>query len=179
MTSETENDKKLKAFFNKEYHNLKGYVYSRITNSVDRDAEDILQDVALKIFSRADKVTPINNISGFVYHSVKNKIIDIMRGRKQSTSSNNSEALLEEFAELLHQEGEEVYTEELQSELKSVILDLKPHYRDIIIAIDIEGYSYKELSKETGIPTGTLLSRRHRAVSILYKKLKQRIEKNH
>ena len=52
MTSETENDKQLKAFFDSEYHNLKAYVHSKIENDADRDAEDIIQDVALKIFSR-------------------------------------------------------------------------------------------------------------------------------
>ena len=48
MISDTENHKKLKTFFDDEYHSLKAYAKSRIDNAADRDAEDIIQDVALK-----------------------------------------------------------------------------------------------------------------------------------
>ncbi len=66
------------------------------------------------------------------------------------------------------------YPEELKDELKKTILRLKPDYRDIIIAIDFENYTYKEIALETGTPIGTLMSRRHRAISLLYKQLKQK-----
>jgi DNA-directed RNA polymerase specialized sigma24 family protein len=72
MASDKNNDQQLKNFFNEEYHNLKAYVNSKIENDADRDAEDIIQDVALKIFSRKN-ISPINNVTGFVYHSIKNK----------------------------------------------------------------------------------------------------------
>ena len=49
--------------------------------------------------------------------------------------------------------------------------ELKQVYRDIVIAIDFEEYTYKELSERTGIPAGTLMSRRHRALAELSKKL--------
>lgn len=49
--SELENNKKLNAFFSSEYDKLKSYVHTKISNTSERDAEDILQDVALKIFS--------------------------------------------------------------------------------------------------------------------------------
>lgn len=56
MTSEKENNKEIQSFFSKEYKSLKAYVYSKIEDDVDRDAEDIIQDVALKIFSRNEIV---------------------------------------------------------------------------------------------------------------------------
>lgn len=170
MNPESENNKKLKEFFGQEYHSLKAYVNSRIKASVNRDAEDIIQDVALKLFSGADRYSPINNVAGFVYHSIKNKIIDIMRMNKQ-VSSNADEAKLIEFTELLYDGPDNFYSEQMKDDLKKTIMGLKPDYRDIIIAIDFEGYTYKEISSETGIPQGTLMSRRHRAISLLYKKL--------
>jgi RNA polymerase sigma-70 factor (ECF subfamily) len=60
----------------------------------------------------------------------------------------------------------------LKEKLKEAIAALKPVYSDIIVAVDFEGYTYKEISNQTGIATGTLMSRRHRALSILLKKLK-------
>lgn len=177
MTSETENNKKLKSFFKKEYHSLKAFVDSKIKANGERDAEDIIQDVALKIFSRADDYSPINNVAGFVYHSIRNKIIDVMRTNKRKTNSQDeNETKLIEFTELLYGKSDNSYSEKMKDELKKTILDLKPHYREIIIAIDFEGYTYKELSFETGIPEGTLMSRRHRALSVLFKQLEKKKE---
>ncbi len=174
MASETDNEKQLNAFFNSEYHNLKAYVHSKIENDASRDAEDIIQDVALKIFSRKS-ISPINNIPGFVYHSIKNKIIDIMRkGKKDNHVKDEFENQLTDFAEAFYENSEDSYSDLLKTELKKAIFNLKPHYKAIIIAIDFEGYTYKELSNETGIPEGTLLSRRHRAVSLLFKELEQK-----
>ncbi|MFN0730225.1 RNA polymerase sigma factor [Polaribacter gochangensis] len=174
MSSETENDKQLKAFFNSEYHNLKAYVHSKIENDADRDAEDIIQDVALKIFSRKS-VLPINNIAGYVYYSIKNKIIDSLRkGKKTTNIDDDFENQLTGFAENFYESSEQQYSEELKTELKKAIFNLKPHYREIILAVDVEGYNYKEISHDTGIPIGTLMSRRHRAISILFKSLENK-----
>ncbi len=172
MNSESENNQKLKEFFTQEYHSLKAYVNSKIKANVNRDAEDIIQDVALKLFSGADRYSPINNVAGFVYRSIKNRIIDIMRMNKQLINhDNDNEAKLIEFTETLYGKPDDYYSEQIKDELKKSILKLKPSYRDIIIAIDFEGYTYKEIASETGIPEGTLMSRRHRAISLLYKKL--------
>ncbi|MCK0109811.1 RNA polymerase sigma factor [Flavobacteriaceae bacterium S0825] len=172
MTHQSENNKKLKDFFGKEYQSLKVFVNSRIKATASRDAEDIIQDVALKLFAGADRYSPINNVAGFVYNSIKNKIIDVMRSKKYNYSyENNAEIKLQELAEMVYDTAENPYSEEMNYVLKKAIINLKPEYRDIIIAIDFEGYSYKEISLETGIPKGTLMSRRHRAIGILYKKL--------
>lgn len=176
MTSETENYSKLKTFFGKEYHALKAYVSSRIEASTDRDAEDIVQDVALKLFAGADRYAAINNVAGFVYHSIRNKIIDIMRSNKNRIKDESNLAQLPVNAEMILEFPEDTYSEELREDLKRHIMDLKPDYRDIIIAIDFEGYTYKEISMETGIPEGTLMSRRHRAISLLHKTLQNNIE---
>ncbi|MEC3907430.1 RNA polymerase sigma factor [Tamlana sp. 2201CG12-4] len=178
MNPESENNKKLNDFFGKEYHSLKRYVNSRIKANINRDAEDIIQDVALKLFSGADRYSPINNVAGFVYHAIKNKIIDVMRSNNKQTidQESQSELKLIEFAELLYDKSDNYYSEQIQNELKQAILSLKPEYRDIIIAVDFEGYTYKEIALETNVPVGTLMSRRHRAISLLYKKLKTKKE---
>ncbi len=62
--------------------------------------------------------------------------------------------------------------------LKKCIEELKPAYKDIIIAVDFEGYTYREISTKTGISIGTLMSRRHRAIAVLYKKIEVEINKN-
>ncbi len=173
--SETDNYNKLKSFFSKEYGLLKSFVNSRITESTDRDAEDIIQDVALKLFSRAETSLPINNVGGFVYGSIRNKIIDTMRTKKQKNNIHDeNEVRLIELTELFYGKSDNSYSEKMKHELRNSVSNLKPPYRDIIVAVDFEGYSYKEISSETGIPEGTLMSRRHRALSILYKQLEKK-----
>jgi len=164
---ESENSKKLKDFFGREYQSLKIYVNTKISDTANRDAEDIIQDVALKLFSGADRYAPINNVAGFVYRSIKNKIIDIMRTSKKADALDLDDDTLE-LAEVFQQSVDDFTSEEKIRVLKNCIQKLKPAYRDIIIAVDFEGYSYKEISTETGIPEGTLMSRRHRAIGILY-----------
>ncbi len=172
MISDQENHNDLRTFFNDEYHSLKAYAKSRIKDAADRDAEDIVQDVALKIFSRSENASAINNIAGFVYNSLRNRIVDIMRTRKEVLSiEDKAEAKLTEFIELFYGNSDNLYSNEMKKELKKAIFKLKPHYQSIIIAVDFEGYTYKEISEETGIAEGTLMSRRHRALSILSKKL--------
>ncbi|MBT8307860.1 MAG: RNA polymerase sigma factor [Maribacter sp.] len=173
MSAETDNYNNLRVFFNEEYHSLKAYAKSKIDNAADRDAEDIVQDVALKLFSRANNLSPINNIAGFVYNSLRNKIIDNHRVKKERIDIEKElESRLIEFTELLYGKSANAYSDKMKNELKKAIMSLKPLYKNIIIAIDFEGFSYKEVSNETGIPVGTLMSRRHRAISLLFNELK-------
>lgn len=177
MVSDTENYKKLRTFFNDEYHSLKTYAQSRIDDASDRDAEDIVQDVALKLFSRSDTASPIHNIAGFVYYSIRNRIIDIMRTKKDQIHIENiMEAKLIAFTELFYGTSDNGYSEDMKKELKKAIINLKPMYRNIVKAIDFEGFTYRELSLETGIPEGTLMSQRHRAIALLFKELETKKE---
>ena len=162
----------LSDFFREEYQALRGYVRSRIRDTTESEAEDIIQDVALRIFSRPEDALPINNIPGFVYNAIKNKIIDVMRTKKERLYDETAlDKLWTEFTELFYGGEEYAYPEHLKARLKEAIMELKPEYRDIVIAVDFEGYTYREISGETGISPGTLMSRRHRAMSQLLKNL--------
>lgn len=180
MASRTKNYNKFKEFFSSEYNSLRLYVKLKISETSEKDADDIIQDVAFKIFSRADNLQPINNIAGFVYNSIRNKIIDITRTKKQQTYNDDLlDRQLAEFVEEIYDKADKLETEKRIVQLKVAISELKPIYQEIIIAIDFEGYTYKELSIETEIPEGTLLSRHHRAISLLYKQLEKKREFKH
>lgn len=172
MISKKQQNNNLNQFFKEEYHSLKGYVRSKIEHTTESDAEDIIQDVALKIFSRPTDALPIKNIGGFVYNAIRNRVIDVMRTRKERIYEEKTlEKLWTDFTDMFYSEMNQEYPEQLKQNLKTAVKQLKPPYRDIIIAIDFEGYTYREISEETGISAGTLMSRRHRAMSILLKKL--------
>tara|TARA_R110000764_G_scaffold216058_1_gene302912 strand:+ start:277 stop:549 length:273 start_codon:yes stop_codon:yes gene_type:complete len=84
MASNQENNSNLNSFFEEEYSSLRSYIQSKIKQTSESDAEDIIQEVALRIFSRPLDALPINNIGGFVYSAIKNKITDVMRSKKNA-----------------------------------------------------------------------------------------------
>lgn len=175
MSESKENYNNLRSFFNEEYSSLKAYAQTQINNSADWDSEDIVQDVALTLFSRASSLSPIDNIAGFVYRSLKNRIIDKHRIKRAHVEFEKElESKLLEFTELFNGKSEVTYSKQQILDLKKAISNLKPLYKGVILAIDFQGLSYKELSMETGIPVGTLMSRRHRAISLLFAELKNK-----
>lgn len=174
MAAKNDNHNNLTTFFNEEYGSLRSYVKSKIRDTSEQDAEDIVQDVALRIFSRPEDAIPITNVGGFVYNAIRNRIIDIMRGKKEKKlPSEEIDRQWREFAEFFYGDADNSYSTEMEQALKKAVEDLKPVYRDIVIAIDFEGYNYKQIAERTGIPAGTLMSRRHRAMSELSKKLEK------
>jgi RNA polymerase sigma-70 factor (ECF subfamily) len=180
MASNQKNSNNLNSFFEEEYGSIKRYIQSKIKQTSESDAEDIIQEVALRIFSRPLDALPINNIGGFVYSAVKNKITDVLRNKKKRVDDQEQlEQLWAEFTSIFYDETSKEYPEQIQEKLKVAISTLKPVYRDIIIAVDFENYSYKEIAQETGIPQGTLMSRRHRALSILFKNIEIQHIKKH
>jgi RNA polymerase sigma-70 factor (ECF subfamily) len=173
MTARKKNNIELSKFFRDEYNALGGYVRSRIQDTTDRDAEDIIQEVALRLFSRADDISPIQNVAGYVYHALRNRIIDVMRTRKPVTAEQDPiEQSLGELAGAIYDDSEASYSPALRRRLGYAIRELKPIYREVVLAVDFEGYTYREISEQTGISMGTLMSRRHRALSLLFDKLK-------
>lgn len=172
---ETENKKLLEYFFRKEYQAMRRYVNARLKSTAAFDGEDLIQDVALNLFAGAERYSPITNVASFVYRSLKNKIVDVLRKGKVNTSvEEQNEAKLLEFSELLYGKSDNTYSEQMMDELKEAIMNLKEPYRDLILAVDFEGYSYREIANETGIPEGTLMSQRHRAMAKLHKELKNK-----
>jgi len=74
-------------FFREEYSKLKNYIRGYISDKPDWDAEDIIQDVALNLFSRVDFETSVENLTGYIYRAIRNKIIDLQRNKNRKKQS--------------------------------------------------------------------------------------------
>ena len=81
---------KIIAFFADERERLVSYVRRFIEDTAERDGEDIVQDVMIHIFARADVTIPIENLAAYVYQSLRNRIVDYIRKRKEMVSLNES-----------------------------------------------------------------------------------------
>jgi len=147
--------KSLKDFIAREYHKLAWFVRSLIADAVDRDAEDVVQDVALRILNSPDITIPVEKVSSYVYTALRNRVIDYLRRRKdQVPVEENSLVLPEEDFEL-------------RWRLLSALDTLDAKSRAVVIATELEGWTFEELAEEWDEPIGTLLSRKSRAIKKL------------
>lgn len=152
-------------FFRSEYKKLVRFVRRLIDDAADRDAEDIVQDVMVSIFDKADISIPIENISAYIYQSLRNRIIDLLRKKKEVIS------LSEVIKDVYYDTAREVEKKELHEHVIEAIDSLNEEQKTVIIATEFEGRSFRELSEEWQIPTGTLLARKSRALQKIRYKL--------
>lgn len=160
-------------FFRREKDRLAGYVRRLIEDAADMDGEDILQDVMLSIFDRADITAPIQNVSAYVYRALSHRVVDRYRRRRRDlsldavTEAEESRALLDTLTDSRYETAVLLEQAELQTSLFEAIDSLRPEYRQVVVATEFEGKSFRELSEELGVPLNTLLSWKRRAVSKL------------
>ncbi len=167
--------KSLDRLFRNEYQKLINFVRKNLDDTYfEASPEDIVQDVAISLIERLDLDAQIENLTGYIYRSVKNKIIDYQKKKRWNVS-------IESFTNgknenyLLNTVTDETSTEEkdyanIEPELlKQAISQLRPDEQAIVIATEFEQQTYEDLSEEWDVPLGTLLSRKHRALSKLYK----------
>jgi RNA polymerase sigma factor (sigma-70 family) len=167
--------KSLDRFFRDEYQKLVNYIRKNLDERyAEASPEDIIQDVAAGLIDRFDLDAQIGNLTGYFYRAVRNRIIDY-RNKKQRTVS------IERFTDsqngnyLLNTVRDEEITDEKDyadidpEMLREAISGLRPDEQAIIIATEFEDHTYEELSEEWEVPLGTLLSRKHRALSKLHK----------
>jgi len=138
------------------------YIRSRVS---DYDAEDILQDAVTGILSTGD-LGAVEEVSGYLYRSVRNRIVDRYRKRDRELPVVDSEfSLFAETVTDMESGGvhEALERKELRDALFSAIDSLAPHERAVWIATELEGHTYAELAELWEEPIGTLLSRKSRA----------------
>lgn len=168
--------KGLRLFISSEYRNLVSYVRRYFNERYyDVSAEDIVQDVAVNLFSKLDFDEHLENIAGYVYRSIRNKITDFQRKSKKEIPFEKftDDEGEEYFSENIPDEGEiifkEINDEKFYDSIHKALDQLSPNQQMVFVATEIDGYTFDELSDQLKIPIGTLLSWKHRGV----KKLKE------
>jgi RNA polymerase sigma factor (sigma-70 family) len=152
-------------FFKTERRKLVNYVRSRIDDAADRDAEDVVQDVMLNLFDKADISVPVENLTAYIYQALRNRITDLFRKRKEVYSL---EKVVEDTG---CDPGKIVENRDLQDQIFDAISNLNEDERDVLMATEFDDRTFQELSDQWGVPLGTLLARKSRALKKIRKKL--------
>ncbi len=169
-------------FFKAEYVRMTRFVRSLIEDAADRDVEDVVQDVMLNIFNSADITRPIENLSAYIYRSLRNRVIDLLRKPQQEVSldamiyGDEALSLVDILRDIRYDTASDFEKEELRQEVFHAIDSLEEEERKIIVLTEFEGRPFREISEETGIPLGTLLSKKSRAIKKIKKELANLIQ---
>lgn len=168
--------KGLKSFISSEYRNMVSYVRRYLNEKYyGVNAEDIVQDVAVNMLSRLDLDDRLENMAGYVYRSIKNRITDIRRKKNNEipfehfTDEEGNEFISDKGVEMNESYINEIDDSKFYGVLNNALSKLSPSQQMVFIATEFDGYTFEELSDELDIPIGTLLSWKHRGV----KKLKE------
>ena len=123
---------------------------------------------------------PIEHVTGWLFRVARNRITDLFRKKKPESFSDNAVAHddddeLLQFEDLLPSPDagpEALYARNvLLEELESAVEELPDEQREVFVAHELEGRSFKQMAAETGVSLNTLLSRKRYAVLHLRERL--------
>jgi RNA polymerase sigma factor (sigma-70 family) len=141
------------------------------------ETEDILQDVFYELLEAYRLMKPIEHVTAWLFRVARNRMVDLFR-RRRSTSLNDpvsvdeGEDTLEDILPSADAGPEATYARNLLLDaLDEALEELPKAQRDVFIAHELMGQSFKEISGETGLSVNTLLSRKHYAVVHLRRSL--------
>jgi RNA polymerase sigma factor (sigma-70 family) len=172
-----EQDQRISEVVVRERSRLRNFIRGRVPDP--GDAEDILQEVFYELVEANRLLMPIEHVSGWLFRVARNRITDLFRKKKPELFSD---------AGVVDEEGEMLRLEEmlpspdagpdaayarsvLLDELELAVDELPDEQREVFIAHELEGRSFKEMAAETGVSVNTLLSRKHYAVLHLRERL--------
>lgn len=177
IDSMTEQDRQISEIVAEERSRLRNFIRRRVPDPAD--VEDIVQEVFYELVRANRLLMPIDHITGWLFRVASNRITDLFRKHRPETFSDTS--LDDKDGELLQIEDllpspeagpEALYVRSmLIDELELALDELPDEQREVFVAHELEGSSFKELSAESGVNINTLLSRKRYAMLHLRERL--------
>ena len=167
----TERDRDITATVLRERTKLGNSIRRRVRDP--GDAEDILQDVFYEFVQAYRLLEPIEQVSAWLFRVARNRIIDRFRKRREQpltetvddTGDTDSEYRLDLALPSYEAGPEAAYARSILLEALQEALDELPQaQREVFVAHELEGRSFKELASESGVSMNTLLARKRYAV---------------
>jgi len=165
-----EQDQRISEVVKREQSRLRNFIRRRVPNPAD--VEDILQEVFYELVEANRLLMPIDHVAGWLFRVARNRITDLFRRKKPESFSNAR--VEDEDGDVLQVEDllpspdagpEALYVRGvLLEELELALDELPDEQREVFIAHEIEGRSFKELSAASGVNINTLLARKRYAV---------------
>ncbi len=168
-------DSAIAAVFRREARRLRAFIRRRVSDACD--AEDIAQDVFSELIEATRLAAPIENVGAWLSRVAANRITDRFRRKAagpfdvvtgDGANEHAADAMLAPT-----QAGPEAHyaNRRLLDTLEAALAELPPEQREVFIAHELEGQSFKSLAAASGVGVNTLLSRKRHAVLHLRSRL--------
>ena len=174
-----EQDREISEVMAEQRPRLRNFIRRRVPN--DADVEDLLQEVFYELVRARRLLMPVDYLTGWLFRVARNRITDLFRKKKPDNFGDlelygeDDEFL--DLGELLPSPDdgpEALYARKVTLDrLEAALAQLPADQREVFVAHEFEGRSFKELAAETGEPISTLLSRKRYAVQFLRRRLKK------
>jgi len=171
-------DREIASTVQRERGRLLAFIRRRIADAAE--AEDVLQDALYELVRAYRMMQPVEQAGAWLTRVARNRIIDRFRSARAQPLTAPPAAEGEEhddtFEDLLPapDDGPEssVIRELLLEEIGAALEELPPEQREVFVAHELDGLSFKELSARSGVGINTLLSRKRYAVLHLQQRLR-------
>jgi RNA polymerase sigma factor (sigma-70 family) len=162
----------------REQARLRNFIRKRVLD--ESDVEDILQEVFYELVQAYRLMKPLEQVGAWLFRVARNRIIDRFRGRRQEAAGTSLSSVEEAerfpWEDLLPSRDaspEAAYARQvLMEEIDAALDELPKEQREVFVAHEFEGRSFRELAAATGLGVNTLLSRKHYAVLYLRRRLR-------
>jgi RNA polymerase sigma factor (sigma-70 family) len=174
----TDRNSDLAATVVRESSRLGNFIRRRIRDPME--AEDLLQDVLRELVEAYRLPEPIEQVGAWLFRVARNRLIDRFRRNSRRPSADFPGAADESAQEhrlnielpALDQGPEALYARSIVLEaLQRALDELPADQRDVFVAHELEGRSFKQMAEESGSPVNTLLARKRSAVLHLRRRL--------
>jgi RNA polymerase sigma factor (sigma-70 family) len=164
-----EQDRRILEIFERERARLRNFIRKRVSDP--GDAEDILQEVFYELVVANRLMKPLEQASAWLFRVASNRIIDLFRKKKPEAFAD--EETLDDLLPSPDAGPEALYARGvLLDEMDAALDELPEEQREVFVAHELQGRTFKELAAESGVSVNTLLSRKHYAVLHLRRRLK-------
>jgi RNA polymerase sigma factor (sigma-70 family) len=170
-----EQDQLISQALERDEPRLRSFIRKHVADT--GEAEDILQDVFYELIETYRLMKPVEHVTAWLFRVARNRMIDLFRRKKPSSLNNPVSAeddgdTLEDLLPSADAGPEAAYARNLLLDaLEEALEELPEAQRQVFIAHEVLGQSFKEISVETGLSVNTLLSRKHYAVLHLRQRL--------
>ncbi len=161
--------------FNENEPRLRRFIRSRVLDS--SDTEDVLQDIFYELIQAYRLMEPAEHLTAWLYRVAKNRITDMFRKRRtdslnEPASEEDGSLTLEDLLPSPDAGPDAIYARNVMLDaLQEALEELPAMQRDVFVAHEFQGRSFRELAEETGVPVNTLLARKRAAVLRLRERL--------
>lgn len=159
--------------FNEIWEQYHKRLFFFIGNMVGEEAEDLLQEIMLKVYQNIEKFNPLYSFNTWIYTVARYHCIHFLEKKKRIKKVQYEEIVKKDDYAIRDNPENQMVRKELHHQIEHFLEQLEPAYQQMSFLRFYEGMKIKEIAKLMNVPTGTVKSRIHLIKKTLKKELEE------